>query len=71
MMDRTEQLESALRANYALIAEAQAEMTRYLSKGIESAEFVDRLLKLLDGPQQREAQRLTREALGEDFGNNA
>ena len=26
MMDRTEQLESALRANYALIAEAQAEM---------------------------------------------
>jgi hypothetical protein len=24
-----------------------------------------------DRPQQREAQRLAREALGEDFGNNA
>jgi hypothetical protein len=48
-----------------LIAEAQAE------KEIESAEFVDRLVTILDGPQQREAQPLAREALGEDFGNNA
>jgi hypothetical protein len=29
------------------------------------------LRKLLDGPKQRDAQRLSREALGEDFGNNA
>jgi hypothetical protein len=29
------------------------------------------LIRLLDGPQRREAQRLANEALGEDFGNNA
>jgi hypothetical protein len=29
------------------------------------------LRKLFDGPQERDAQRLSREALGEDFGNNA
>jgi hypothetical protein len=29
------------------------------------------LRKLLVGPPQREAQRLSREALGEGFGNNA
>ncbi len=33
--------------------------------------LVDRLIRLFDGPQQREAQRLAHEALGEDFGNNA
>jgi hypothetical protein len=27
--------------------------------------------KLFEGPQQREAQRVSREALGENFGNNA
>jgi hypothetical protein len=40
-------------------------------KEIESAALVDRLIRLLDGPRQREARRLVREALGEDFGNNA
>jgi hypothetical protein len=71
MNDRTAELEAAVRALAALIAEAQAEMTRHLRKEIESAEFVDRLLKLLDGPQQPAAQALAREALGADFGNNA
>ena len=46
-------------------------LTRYLSKEIESPTLADNLLKLFDGPQQREVQRLSREALGEDFGNNA
>ena len=64
--DRTVQLAQA-----SLIGEAQAEITRYLSKEIESPMLVDRLIRLFDGPQQREAQRLAREALGEDFGNNA
>jgi hypothetical protein len=54
-----------------LIAEAQRLLTRYLSKEVESGELANNLLTLLDGPQQREAQRLVREALGEDFGNNA
>jgi hypothetical protein len=34
-------------------------------------DLINNLLWLFDGPQQREAQRLPREALGEDFGNNA
>jgi hypothetical protein len=71
MTDRERQLESALGAQVALIGEAQAEITRYLSKEIEAPALVDRLIRLLDGPQQREAQRLAQEALGEDFGNNA
>jgi hypothetical protein len=33
--------------------------------------LIDSLLKLFDGPQQREVQQISREALGEDFGNNA
>jgi hypothetical protein len=54
-----------------LIAEARRLLTLYLAKEIESAVLMDSLLKLLDGPQQREVQLLSREALGEDFGNNA
>jgi hypothetical protein len=69
--ERTIQLETALSAQSALIEEAQAEIAQYLSKEMEALEFVNRLVRLLDGPQQREAQRLAREALGEDFGNNA
>jgi hypothetical protein len=63
---RTERLEPAIRAQSALISEAQAEITRYLAKEIEAAELVDRLIRILDGPEQREAQRLAREALGDD-----
>jgi hypothetical protein len=69
--ERTIQLETALSAQSALIEEAQAEIARYLSKQMESWEFVDRLIRLLDGPRQREAKRLAQEALGQDFGNNA
>jgi hypothetical protein len=69
--ERAIQLEAALSAQAALIEEAQAEIARYLSKKMESPEFVNKLIRLLDGPSQREAQRLAREALGEDFGNNA
>jgi hypothetical protein len=71
MTERVIQLEAALSAQSALIGEAQAEIARYRSKEMESQEFIDRLIQLLDGPQQREAQRLAREALGEYFGNNA
>ena len=71
MTDRTVELEAAIRAQDELIASAQGLLTRYLVKEIESPALVDHLLMLFDGPQQREAQRLVREALGEDFGNNA
>jgi DNA-binding response OmpR family regulator len=54
-----------------LICKAQAEVERYLVKHFEGPELVNRLIALLDGPQQREAQRMAREAMGEEFGNNA
>ncbi|HEY1887425.1 MAG TPA: hypothetical protein VGG86_15505 [Roseiarcus sp.] len=71
MNDRTAELEAAIRAQDALIAGAQDLLTRYLSKEIEAPALINDLFILLDGPQQREAQRLAREALGEDFGNNS
>jgi hypothetical protein len=71
MTDRTAELEAAVRAQAGLIAAAQGLLTNYLSKEIEAPALIDSLLRLLDGPQQREAQRLAREAMGEDFGNNA
>ncbi len=66
MTDPTVHLRLALRANLALIVEAQAEITRYHTKEIEAAELIDRMIRLFDGPAQREAQRLAQEALAED-----
>ena len=65
MTDRIEQLKSALRAEDALIVEAQRLLTNYLSKQTEPADLINNLLWLFDGPQQREAQWLAREALAE------
>jgi hypothetical protein len=39
--------------------------------GLSRDALIDELRKLFDGPEQREAERLLGEALGEDFGNNA
>jgi hypothetical protein len=66
MTDPTVHLRLALRANLALIVEAQAEITRYHTKEIEAAELIDRIIRLFDGSAQREAQRLAQEALAED-----
>jgi hypothetical protein len=66
MTDPTVHLRLALRTNLALIVEAQAEITRYHTKEIEAAELIDRMIRLIDGPAQREAQRLAQEALAED-----
>jgi hypothetical protein len=65
MTGRTEQLEPAIRAQGALIADAQREIERYLAKESEAPELVNRIIRLFDGPEQREAQRLALEALGE------
>jgi hypothetical protein len=68
--DRIEKLESALRAEDALITEAQRLLTNYLSKQTEPADLINNLLWLFDGPQQREAQTLAAEALG-DVGDHS
>jgi hypothetical protein len=54
---------AALSALNALIVEAQEDITRYHVKEIDQAELVKRLIRLFDGPEQREAQRLAAEAL--------
>jgi hypothetical protein len=64
MSDRTAEFEAAIRAQAGLISEAQ-ELLHYLAKQIEAPALIEGLLKLLDGPEQREADRLAREALGE------
>jgi hypothetical protein len=64
VIDRTVELEAAVRAQDELIASAQGLLTRHLVKEIESPTLVDHLLMLVDGPQQRETKRLVREALG-------
>jgi hypothetical protein len=70
--DRTVELEAAVRAQDAVIAEAQRLLADCLRPGGLSRDaLIDALRKLFDGPQERDAQRLSREALGEDFGNNA
>jgi hypothetical protein len=72
MTDRSAELEAALRAQDALIAEAQRLLTDSLRPdGLSRDALISELRKLLDGPQQREAQRLVREALRDDPGNVA
>jgi hypothetical protein len=68
---RTIKLETALWANVALIASAKRLIATYVAPESDRAAVIDQLLTLFDGPEQREAERLAREALGEDFGNNA
>jgi hypothetical protein len=70
MNDRIAELEAAIRAQAALIREAQAEITRYLTKETESPQFVDRIIRLFDGPRQRDVQRQAREALGDEEPGN-
>jgi hypothetical protein len=43
----------------------------YVAPESERATIINELISLFDGPEQREAQRLALEALGQDFGNNA
>ena len=65
MTDRTARLESALRAEDALIADAKRLLTAYVeAKRVHPDAVINDLLWLFDGPRQREAQRLVREALG-------
>jgi hypothetical protein len=72
MADRTAEFEAAVRAQDKLIAEAQRLLKAYVeTKRVHPDAVINDLLWLLDGPHQREAQRLVREALGDDPGNVA
>ncbi len=72
MDDRIAELEAAVRAQDALIAEAQRLLAHSLQPGGLSRDaLIGQLRKLFDGAPQRGVQLLAREALGEDFGNNA
>jgi hypothetical protein len=72
MTDRTAELEAAVRAQDGLIAEAQRLLADGLrANGLSRDGLITQLRALLEGPRQREAQRLVREALGEDPGNIA
>jgi hypothetical protein len=71
MTDRAAELEAA-GAQDKLIAEAQRLLKAYVeTKRVHPDAVINDLLWLFDGPRQRETQRLVRDALGEDFGNNA
>jgi hypothetical protein len=72
MTDRTAELEAAVRAQDALIAEAQRLLAECLrADGSSRDTLIIQLRALLEGPRQHETQRLVREALGEDPGNIA
>jgi hypothetical protein len=61
--DRTAKLESALRANAALRVQAERLIAAYIAPGSDRPAIVNELITLFDGPAQREAERLAREAL--------
>jgi hypothetical protein len=63
-------LDAAVRAQGELIAEAQRLLKTYVeTKRVHPDAVINDLLWLFDGPRQREAQRLVREALGDVPGN--
>jgi hypothetical protein len=63
--DRLAELESAIRAQAALICDARVEITNYLSGEIGSQDFADRIIRLFDGSRHRHVQRHAREALAD------
>jgi hypothetical protein len=64
-------LTNALVANARLREQGERLIAAYIEPGSDRSAIINELIGLFDGPQQREAQRLAREAMGEDFGNNA
>ena len=70
MTERTAQLEAALRVNAALRVQAERLIAAYIAPESDRVAIISELIRLFDGPAQREAQRLTREALGEEEPGN-
>jgi hypothetical protein len=65
MVDRIAKLEAALRVNAALLVHAQRLIAAYIAPESDRAAIISELIRLLDGPAQREAKRLAEEALRE------
>jgi hypothetical protein len=68
MVDRIAKLEAALRVNAALLVHAQRLIAAYIAPESDKAAIISELIRLLDGPAQCEAKRLTEGALGEARG---
>jgi hypothetical protein len=58
-------LEAALRVNAALGVQAERLIAAYVAPESDRGAIINELIALLDGPAQREADRLAAEALGE------
>jgi hypothetical protein len=66
--DRTAKLEAALRVNAALLVQAERLIRAYIAPESDKAAIINELIRLLDGPAQREAKRLAEMALFEASG---
>jgi hypothetical protein len=65
VIDRTAELEAALRANAAIRVQAERLIAAYVAPESDRGAIINELIALFDGPAQREADRLAAEALGE------
>jgi hypothetical protein len=63
MVDRVTKLEAALRVHAALLVHAHRLIAAYIAPESDKAAIISELIRLLDGPAQREANRLTEVAL--------
>jgi hypothetical protein len=63
--NRTAELEAALRVNAALRVQAEWLIAAYIAPESDRVAIIAELVRLFDGPAQREAERLTCEAFGE------
>jgi hypothetical protein len=68
MVDRIAKLEAALRVNAALLFHAQRLISAYIAAESDKAAIISELIRLLDGPAQRESMRLADVALSEASG---
>ena len=68
MVIRIAKLEAALRVNAALLVHAQRLIAAFMAPESDKAAIISELIRLLDGPAQREAKRLADVALGEAGG---
>jgi hypothetical protein len=70
MSDRIVELEAALRVNAAVCARAERLIAAYIAPGSDRAAILNELVRLLNGPGQREAKRLAEVALNKARGGD-